>query len=93
MKTITIYENIGEKHTIVLRDGGVLIFNHYTGKTVEPSQFDFETVSKNYTGKVNSEEVFKAAARKRSEHSASWFLINNMHWAQGGFELQGWKVQ
>ena len=93
MKTITVYANIGEKHTIVLRDGGVLIFNHYTGKTVEPSAFDFETVSRNFTGKVNSEEVFKAAARKRSAESAGWFLVNNMHWMQGSFELQGWKNQ
>lgn len=93
MKTITVYANIGEKHTIVMRDGGVLIFNHYTGKTVEPCQFDFETVSRDFTGKVNSEEVFKAAASKRSIQSASLFLINNMHWMQGSFELQGWKNQ
>lgn len=91
MKTITVYANIGERHTIVLRDGGVLIFNHYTGKTVEPEAFDFETVSRDFTGKVNSREVFKAAARKRSAHSARFFLVSQMHWPQSNFELQGWK--
>ncbi|WP_264289119.1 hypothetical protein [Duffyella gerundensis] len=93
MKTITVYANIGEKHTIVMRDGGVLIFNHYTGTTVEPSRFDFDTVSRDFTGTVNSEEVFKAAARKRSAQSTSLFLVNQMHWMQGSFELQGWKNQ
>lgn len=91
MKTITVYANIGEKHTIVIRDGGVLIFNHYTGKTVEPKAFDFETVSRDFTGKVNSEEVFKAAARKRSAHGARFFLVNQMHWPQSSFEIQGWR--
>lgn len=91
MKTITVYANVGEKHTIVMRDDGVLIFNHYTGTTVEPSSFDFDTASRDFTGTVNSEEVFKTAARKRSAHSAKFFLVNRMHWPQDGFELQGWK--
>lgn len=90
MKTITVYANIGEKHTIVMRDGGILIFNHYTGKTVEPSRFDFETASRDFTGKVNSREMFLSAARKRSSHSAARFLVNNMHWLPGSFELKGW---
>lgn len=91
MKTITVYANVGEKHTIVMRNDGVLIFNHYTGTTVEPSSFDFDTASRDFTGTVNSEEVFKTAARKRSAHSAKFFLVNRMHWPQDGFELQGWK--
>lgn len=91
MKSITVYKNVGEKHTIVLRDNDVLIFNHYTGKTINPEEFDFETVSRNFTGKVNSEQIFKAAGRKRSAHSVRLFLVDHMHWTNGSFEIQGWK--
>lgn len=90
-KTITLDWNIGEKHTIEIRDGSVQVFNHYRGKSVDPKEFDKEIASRDFTGRVNAEEIFKAAARKRSTQSASIFIGNSLCWGQGNFELQGWN--
>lgn len=90
-KTISLKWNIGEKHTIEICDGSVQIYNHYRGEPVDPKEFDKEIVSREFTGKVNAEEIFKEAARKRTTQSASIFIGNSLCWGQGSFELMGWN--
>ena len=90
MKKIIVSYNCME-HTITINNNKVSVFNNHFQEHVSPSRFDKYIVSRDFTGTVNSEEIFKAAARNRSVQSASLFIGNSMCWSQSAFELHGWK--
>lgn len=91
MNTITVLHNC-MKHIITIKDKNVTVLNTHFQEVVSPKIFDTYIVSKDFTGVVNSEEVFLSAVRKRSAQSAKVFIGNSLCWMQSGFEIQGWKI-
>lgn len=90
MKTITVYFNCME-HIITIKDKNVTVFNTFFEEVVSPAIFDKYIVSRDFTGVINSEEIFISAARRRSLHSAKHFISSGMCWIMGGFTLNGWE--
>ncbi|MDV5140827.1 hypothetical protein [Chimaeribacter arupi] len=90
MRTITISHNC-MKHIITIKDKKVTVFNTHFQEVVSLTIFDKYIVSRDFTGVVDSEQVFLAAERKRSAKNAKLFIGNSMCWTQGCFEIQGWK--
>lgn len=90
MKTIIVNHHC-ERHVITIENGIVSVFNEFLKKHVNPNIFDKEIFSKNSIFLINSEEVFRSAARKRSKKGACLFIGKSMCWLQGEFEVHGWN--
>lgn len=88
MKTI-ITNHQCMQHTITIQNNEVTVFNDHFQQHVSPNIFDTYIVSRNFTGRVNSEEVFKKASRKRTAQGAKFFIGASLCWLPSGFEIQG----